>query len=519
MPKKNYPILPADPNIAVDYLETPYTVTTTSLPSSGSGDDPKDDPKNSRSVLNPQNQQNSQNLKPTTNTAFYRYLMPKDGDCGYHSLGIPRATIVKQLYDSAADPIIRDMIGAEIEVALHAGDLPKAVNSVGTQPTLLDLKTDFLASNKALDKALISIKQSLSSHYPKLVSTLSCRLDSLTVDEMLKFLEDKCKESASKENDSNPSKKNLSKYKKTLGDLYAKYNRWKEEISKKSRTVDVFVAYIKHYIAVPGKFLTFLPDVSFSSHAPLREPIKGRSSLDAIAKINHLHLRVWGLVDRGSSSSLQLKLLHQFGGIDSNQPASAARVARIVNLLYQDAHFDSLQLQPGLSVKPVITQLWEDRQLNTGDGLQANGDFQLNQWMQTKLHFGNHSSTESGIVTTISSLPSANESNLSKPTSDMSTRLQNAEEALAKFLEGESARVLEEDAPRRQRIVETTKRVKAEPAELVAQTSKKEQEDRKKITEKKAGAEMEAEKLASKKTEINKATTRQVSTKLRFILG
>jgi len=444
MPRKEYPKLPANPEIAVDFLDFAYTAPTTGA----------------------------------THT-FYRYLMPKDGDCGYHSLGIPRATVVKQLFENVGDDSIRAMVGAEIETTLSIGDFPENMRQLPCIQSLYNLRERIFTESQSLDEMARNIKKYLRKECALLLSSLSSSLDALTAKELLNFLMSKC--------GGNPKNEKLSEHKEAIEGQLTLISKLEKEISDKCKTPDLFVAYIQHYIAVPGNYLTLVPGASNSGG-------KQMSSLDAIAKINRLNINIW---QPDKPKSRKLESVYYYHSENST---------RTVHLYYANKHFDSLQFSPGLQIKPMITQLWEDRQLNTGDGLQANGDFQLNQWMQTKLHFGNHSSTEAGIVTTISSLPSANEPNLSKQASDMATRLQDAEEALAKFLEGESARALEQESRGRQKFVEGTKRAKAE---LLVQTAKKEQEVRQKTAEKRAAAEKnDAGKVVAERAAANRAYIR-----------
>lgn len=330
MPHKKYPVLPANPELAVNHSNFPYVV-----------------PNIVSSSLNPQT------VEPI---AFYRYLMPKDGDCGYHVLGIPRTIVVKQLYDNVGDLEIRAMVGAEIEASLQVGDLPANMQNLACVQSLNKLKDSFVTANETLDEILCNVKQHLEVNYSTIQLSFSSQLLSrLTADEMVKLLERTGRE--------NPEEKNLFEQKKIIEDQQNLINKLKKDISDKSQTPDLFVAYVQHYIAVPGNFLTFLLENTSN---------QSKSSLDAIAKINHLNIKIWCL---DASNSHTLKLLHHF---DSNASD------RTVNMFYQQGHFDSLQTQPGLTIKPVTNDFWENSQSAVDPDSQLNELAELIQSLEGK---------------------------------------------------------------------------------------------------------------------------------------
>lgn len=95
MPKVNspiYPVLPADPRIAVNYSHEPITVKY---------------------------------VNGGTTAAFYVYYIPRDGDCGYHCLKVPRSVAADQLKakirpgaEYPEDKAIREMVARDIANAI-----------------------------------------------------------------------------------------------------------------------------------------------------------------------------------------------------------------------------------------------------------------------------------------------------------------------------------------------------------------------------------------------------------------
>lgn len=78
MPKfdATYPLIPANPDVPVDCLALPYILQA-------------------QDAMQTEPEQILEQAE--THDIIYRYLMPKDGDCGFHCLGIPRKKVAEQL--------------------------------------------------------------------------------------------------------------------------------------------------------------------------------------------------------------------------------------------------------------------------------------------------------------------------------------------------------------------------------------------------------------------------------------
>jgi adhesin HecA-like repeat protein len=273
-----YPALPADPRIAVRSSDISLTAV---LP----GEAP---------------------------FSFYEYWMPKDGDCGYHALGISRATATQQLLDNINNAEIRVLIAPEIEMALLAGDLPESMKKEEALQEMFQECLQSIAAQKVLDESVAFIKAKLGNLSNRFFAGLTAEQLSLKIEGESKLI---------------------------LDQLLINVQNSKKLILEFCQKTVVVGSYIRNHIARPGYFLTFHGQINGAYHS---------SSLDAIAKLNQLSVQVWG----GSGPVLQL--LHCYLSVPND---------RLINMRYVPGHFNLLNSRNDLLIYPVTTQAWVVSQL------------------------------------------------------------------------------------------------------------------------------------------------------------
>jgi ankyrin repeat protein len=248
-----------------------------------------------------------------TAAAFYEYYMPMDGDCGYHSLGIPREQAARQLLAEANNTEIRAMLATEIEDHLMSHDIPDDMLEDGAAADLFNKYQCYLQARRALENLVYDLKFNYAAN--RRVEFMP-----LTADQLVGRIEGQAK--------------------LTLQRQISSVREARIDIRNSCNTKPVFESYVRHYVAVPNNWLSFSGDQDSAT----------QSSLDAIAKLNNLNVVVWGLSDNLDKqnnlidNTRKLKILHRY---------NAGPSARTVNLSFRGNHFNQLNTVAGLQIFPV----------------------------------------------------------------------------------------------------------------------------------------------------------------------
>lgn len=237
-----------------------------------------------------------------TGTTFYEYDMPRDGDCGYHALGIPREEVAKKLLAHAHKASLRELVKGEIYDNLtSAASLPLAMKLDPRAAILFQKYALYLKSQEA-----ISAKK-------KVLKAKKPSLNGLTI------------------TDQDLSKLLQGQEKYEFTKLISEARAFKKAVTECCATQEIYEAYIRHYISKPHQWLCFYPG-----------PID--SSLDAIAEVYQLEVNVWR---KDSVASGAISCEHRSTGVD--------RTKKINIIFVGNNHYNLLKEKPNLTIYPVLT--------------------------------------------------------------------------------------------------------------------------------------------------------------------
>ena len=287
--------------------------------------------------------------------------MPEDGECGYHTLGIPRHVIVEQLLNHAGDENIRSLVMPEIMAAVFDNGLPREFESLNdpSPKVIVGLENPEKSANlenseksKNLESGNIAenseaedptdLPESFKTHPDTAVLYHTYRQYLKKEKELSTFINSiKDKLSVEKQNLLNglshlellASPSFPDEAKEALKLKIHEVNYCCSCIENHCASRPVFEAYVRHYIQQPGKWLTFF---TYKNGVPQNLTT---SSLNAIAKINNLEVVVW---KDESPSNL-------FGPYYCKGNPGAT----LVNMYHCGNHFNRLDANPNLVMYPL----------------------------------------------------------------------------------------------------------------------------------------------------------------------
>lgn len=254
------------------------------------------------------------------NTEFFVYRMPGDGDCGYHALGVSRTEATKLLLDHAGDPSIRDLVAPEIERAVANNDVPALLHDPLCS-TFHKTREEYKTLKTILDGIVHKIKETEMSYTPKDAIKLA-EFRKMTADQLVGSLY-------------SPLPATM---KKDLRPIQEEVRKLREAIKAQYNTKEVFEAYIRHYISLPGMELHCDPEINGFGLS---------SSLDAIAKLKNMTVILWADLENTG----RLSIVHTY---------NAGPNAPIRNIQYVREHYNRLETRGDLEVYPVSTHAWEN---------------------------------------------------------------------------------------------------------------------------------------------------------------
>ena len=260
---------------------------------------------------------------------LYQYHMPADNDCAFHALGVARSTAAAQLLAARGNPAVRALVAPEIIAELIIGATDPANDKLprSLQPEqVTSLRTELLRSDAQLEQVAAHIR---------MVHAISGG----TPDQLLNN-----RHLTLQERDS-------------LQSALAACNNNKMQINEFAAREQTFAEYIAYYVAAPGSWLSFSPDLP---DTPTQTGV-----IDAIAQLNNANVRIWQLLPRpqtvaqlivaaaaGEEPAKVLQVVHQF----------YCNAVRTIDLYFTNCpgattlnHFDLLHPNPELIITAQLS--------------------------------------------------------------------------------------------------------------------------------------------------------------------
>jgi hypothetical protein len=233
---------------------------------------------------------------------FVELEVPKDNDCAFHCLGVPREVAAQQLLENMSDRVIRQLVAPEIFESFVGLQLPVQMES---SERVQELRKEYIHATSRFDDVIRRTKEALSSQLRYSEDIERYDLDTLS--------------------------KKFPNFAAAIMDAETELKIAEQKIREYASSYEAFELFVKHCIAEQGRWLGYLRGSPSSF---------GRtSSMDAIAYLNNMQTVIW---TKGKAGVLQV--LHRFEPYLTSYTSLDREIKKTVNLLHTDSltHFNLL---------------------------------------------------------------------------------------------------------------------------------------------------------------------------------